>query len=149
MIHGKCLCGVTEFACDIQTNPLKIYQCHCSLCKKQTGSSSNSATIIPMADFKWVNKGQIKSWQKETGFSAHFCGNCGCPVPNLFANQYYWIPIGLLEIDNPEASVEVVAHLCLSTKSSWHQIDLESESKSKPEKFETLPDFKHLLKLLS
>lgn len=140
---GKCLCGDIEFSVDVQTDPFKIYQCHCSLCKKQSGSSANSATIIEAAHFNWIKNDTIKSWQKETGFSSHFCANCGCPVPNAFADKYYWIPVGLLAFDNKAVVIEVVANFCLNSKSSWHRINTESNN------FKVLPDFKTILELLS
>ena len=140
---GKCLCGDIEFSVDIQTDPFKIYQCHCSLCKKQSGSSANSATIIEATHFKWIKSENIKSWQKETGFSSHFCTNCGCPVPNAFASKYYWIPVGLLEFDNKSVAIEVVANFCLSTKSNWHSVNITSKN------FDALPKLKSILELLS
>ena len=36
-MFGKCLCGDVQFFSEIRTDPFKIYQCHCSLCKKQSG----------------------------------------------------------------------------------------------------------------
>ncbi|MDN3452160.1 MULTISPECIES: GFA family protein [unclassified Psychrobacter] len=140
---GECLCGDIQFFSEIRTDPFKIYQCHCSLCKKQSGSSSNSATIIEASHFKWLKHDTIKNWQKNTGFSSHFCTNCGCPVPNSFADKYYWIPVGLLEFDRNLVAVEVVANLCLNSKSSWHSIDTESNN------FDTLPDFKAILQFSS
>jgi len=140
---GKCLCGDIEFSVDIQTDPFKIYQCHCSLCKKQSGSSANSATIIEATHFKWIKSENIQSWQKETGFSSHFCTNCGCSVPNAFASKYYWIPVGLLELDSKSVAIEVVANFCLSTKSNWHNVYKESGN------FDGLPEFKTILELLS
>ncbi|WP_296405928.1 GFA family protein [Psychrobacter sp.] len=136
------MCGEVEFACDIKTNPLKIYQCHCTLCKKQTGSSSNSATIIPIEKFEWIKEGTIKRWRKETGFNAHFCETCGSPVPNTFANKFTWIPAGLLNLNDKMYTIEVVAHFCLSTKSSWHIIDSDAQQ------FDALPEFKTLLNVL-
>lgn len=143
MMLGKCLCGDIEFSAEIKTNPFKIYQCHCSLCKKQSGSSANSATIIEAAHFNWIKNATIKSWQKETGFSSHFCANCGCPVPNAFADKYYWIPLGLLELENKLDAIKVVANFCLRSKSSWHNVYQESDN------FDGLPDFKTILELLS
>uniref|UniRef100_A5WH64 Glutathione-dependent formaldehyde-activating, GFA n=1 Tax=Psychrobacter sp. (strain PRwf-1) TaxID=349106 RepID=A5WH64_PSYWF len=142
-MQGKCLCGNTEFSCDVSTTPLKIYQCHCSLCKKQSGSSANSATIIEATHFQWTKRHNIKIWKKPTGFSAHFCGECGCPVPNDFAGKYVWIPVGLLEMADRSVTVEVVANFCLSSKSDWHSIDSEAAN------FEGLPSFKEVLALLS
>ncbi|PID64765.1 MAG: aldehyde-activating protein, partial [Gammaproteobacteria bacterium] len=97
---------------------MNIYQCHCSLCKKQSGSSSNSATIIHTQQFEWIKGNEyIKTWKKETGFNSHFCEQCGSPVPNKFAGEYIWVPVGLLDIED---DVEVVADLCLSSHSCWH-----------------------------
>ena len=142
-MFGKCLCGDVQFFSEIRTDPFKIYQCHCSLCKKQSGSSANSATIIEATHFKWIKNDTIKKWQKNTGFSSHFCTSCGCPVPNSFADKYYWIPVGLLEFDMGLIDTKVVANFCLSSKSSWHSIDTESNN------FDTLPEFKDILQLLS
>ncbi len=144
---GNCLCGDIEFSVDVQTDPFKIYQCHCSLCKKQSGSSANLATIIKAAHFNWIKSNTIKSWQKETGFSSHFCTNCGSPVPNAFADKYYWIPVGLLEVDKSVA-VEVVANFCLSSKSSCHYSSLPKVDTAS-NNFDGLPDFKTILALLS
>lgn len=142
MIVGKCLCGDVEFVCNLESNPLKIYQCHCSLCKKQTGSSANSATIISATNFKWTHEGSIKTWQKDTGYNSHFCDNCGSPVPNLFAKKYYWIPVGLLELNNDKDFVQVAVDFCLSAKSSWHKTNEDSV------KFEKSPNLDTILKLL-
>ena len=143
MVKGSCLCGNIEFACEFDRSPIKIYQCHCTLCKKQSGSSSNSATIIAIERFKWISNEGIKVWQKSTGFTAHFCENCGCGVPNKFADKYYWIPIGLLDfVSESQDKVIVVAHLCLSTKSSWHGLNEAAEQ------FEALPELQQLLALL-
>lgn len=140
MVKGQCLCGNIEFTCKLDDSKIKIYQCHCSLCKKQSGSSSNSATIIRSEDFCWITAKGIESWQKETGFSAHFCDNCGSSVPNIFADKYYWIPVGLLDI---KTEVEVVANFCVNTKSSWHQLSQHSSN------FEALPDFETIIALLN
>ncbi len=139
MVVGKCLCGNIEFSCQLNDSRMKIYQCHCSLCKRQSGSSSNSATIIRSEYFHWIKNESIKFWQKDSGFTSHFCGNCGSSVPNVLADVYYWIPVGLLEM---KAEVQVVANFCLSTKSSWHEISKSSEN------FDELPDFEAILKLL-
>ena len=142
-IQGKCLCGNIEFQCDVSQSPLKIYQCHCSLCKKQSGSSSNSATIIPSEKFEWIKNKGIKVWQKPTGFSAHFCDHCGCGVPNSFANKYYWIPVGLLDLNlEVRVEVKVVAHFCLSSQSDWHLLSADAQ------KFSGLPELSKIIALL-
>lgn len=137
-MKGSCLCGSVEFdVSGIKT----IYQCHCSLCRKQGGSASNTGTVVPMEQLKWV-KGQnnIKSWVKESGFRSDFCSDCGSPVPNpLRGLQYYWIPVGTLE-DGP---FEIAASLYMGSKSSWGVVSPTGE------RFETMPELTEFIALLS
>jgi hypothetical protein len=138
-MNGSCLCGSIEFEINLDT--FNAYQCHCSLCKKQSGSSSNSATLVERSNFRF-NKGShlIKSWVKGSGFRSDFCSNCGSPVPNpVQASDMMWIPLGLLPIN---VQPQLVIHLCTSTLSSWHSVAAHSQQ------FESLPDaneFKNLL----
>lgn len=114
MVKGSCNCGAVSFSIK---DPLPaMYQCHCSLCQKQSGTGSNAATIVHRDHFSWLSgESTIKQWRKRTGFSSHFCSDCGSPVPNPVASDFMWIPVGL--IGNYE--LEIVAHLWLSSKSNW------------------------------
>lgn len=115
-MHGHCLCGQVEF--EIDGGRFKLYQCHCSLCRRQAGAMSNAATIVTSNGFRWLRGAElISSWKKETGFRSDFCSACGSPVPNPLRNMpYFWIPAGLLD-NNGE--LEVVAHLCVASKAHW------------------------------
>ena len=138
-MRGKCLCGNIEFEL-VGATP-KFYQCHCSLCRKQGGSSSNTATIVESSDFRWVS-GQdgISSFIKPTGFRSDFCSKCGSPVPNPLRNTpYYWVPAGLLEGSD---KLEIVAHLYVGSKASWDSIN------SSGTQYETMPRFATFLQLL-
>ncbi len=75
---GKCLCGKVQF--EINGETPHLYQCHCSLCRKQSGSSANAATFIFERNFTWTNGEEIiTSFLKDTGFRTDFCSNCGSP----------------------------------------------------------------------
>ncbi len=85
---GRCLCGGIEY--ELTGLSGNIYQCHCTLCRKQGGSSSNSGTVVPMNQLTWLKgEGNIKTWVKETGFTSSFCENCGSLVPNLLRKLDY------------------------------------------------------------
>ena len=115
-MRGNCLCGAVEF--EIAGDLPDLYQCHCSLCRKVTGSSANAALRVAAAQFQWINGcDRIREFATESGFKSHFCDTCGSPVPNLTANDSaYWIPAGLLE-DGGE--LELGAHLYLASRASW------------------------------
>ena len=138
-MNGQCLCGGIKF--EILEPSLKLYQCHCSLCRKQCGTASNSATIVDSRKLLWLNgEEQISTYSLKTGFRSNFCRTCGSPVPNQVRDlPYYWIPAGLLE-DN--ANLEVVVHVHVGSKASWEVIP------SGIKQYETVPDFQEFYNLL-
>lgn len=117
-MKGSCNCGNVSF--DVSGNIAGLYQCHCKLCQKQSGSTSNTATIVKESDFKWLSGvNSISHWKKESGFTSHFCKQCGCPVPNrLRESDYFWIPMGLVE----NVDISITTHLCCSSKAHWDDI---------------------------
>ncbi|CAB9514817.1 expressed unknown protein [Seminavis robusta] len=131
MMEGSCLCKAVTFRVDAHVS--RLYQCHCSLCQKQSGSTSNTATIVKASDFRWLaGEDSITKWQRETGFSSHFCKTCGCPVPNPLRNTpYYWIPMGLIDANTDDSSLEkgaqVRVHLFCKSKASWDTIQPHTE----------------------
>jgi hypothetical protein len=114
-MKGSCNCGKVSF--EISDDIFGLYQCHCKLCQKQSGSTSNTATIVKASGFTWLSGLDcITHWKKDSGFTSHFCRQCGCPVPNeLRETHYYWIPMGLVE----NFDVKVTAHLYCYSKASW------------------------------
>jgi hypothetical protein len=136
-MRGKCLCGQIEF--EIVGVVPKLYQCHCSLCRKQGGASSNTAAIIAKENLRWLaGQEQISSWVKDTGFRSDFCSKCGSPVPNpLRSTPYYWVPAGLLD---GSVQLKVRAHLYVGSKASWDVIA------SPGTQYETMPEFSELVR---
>lgn len=138
-MKGSCLCGEVEF--ELTGELPNIYQCHCSLCRKVSGSASNSAMLISSMNFKWI-KGisRISSNIRDSGFRSDFCSQCGSPLPNLLKNgNGYWTPAGL-----PEKSekLSVAAHVFVESKAHWDSIGATGEL------FAEMPDdeiFAHLL----
>lgn len=138
-MRGQCLCGAVAFELDARA--LKLYRCHCSLCRKQSGTSSNCAALVAGDHFRWLaGREAISSWRKATGFRSDFCSLCGAPVPHqLRSTQFIWVPAGSLEA---AADLTVVADLYMSSRASW--------DKTRPEgaQFPEAPAAKELLALL-
>lgn len=137
-MNGSCLCGSIKF--EINSDSLNMYQCHCEQCRKQTGTASSCGSIVPEEKFTWVyGKSKIRKWEKESGFTSHFCSDCGSSVPNKFREQpYYWIPVGLID----KGKIHTVANLFISEKPDW------SNLKSETNHFQTKPNIQIMLKLL-
>ena len=138
-MRGECLCGQVKF--EVLGKLPRLYQCHCSLCRKQSGTASNAATIVAAANFCWrAGVEHISSWVKDTGYRSDFCSRCGSPAPNPLGNaRYFWVPAGLLDVS---AELEIGAHFWVSSKAGWATIS------SGGVRFETIPDLAALLELL-
>ena len=138
-MRGKCLCGAIEF--EIEDDLPNLYQCHCSLCRKVTGSSANAALRITAAQFEWISGcDRVREFTTDSGFKSHFCDTCGSPVPNLTSNDSaYWIPAGLLE---EGGELALGAHLYLASRASW---DVVAEV---GEQFDEMPAVEALDELL-
>ncbi len=119
MIRGSCLCGGIRF--EIQGRANAIGMCHCSLCRKVSGVTSNSTFMIGRDDLKWVaGEELLQTYTRPTGWRSTFCGTCGSPGPNPHpSGGAYWIPAGLLD-DDPGVRVEM--HIFVGSKASWDEI---------------------------
>lgn len=117
-MQGECLCGAVRFA--IAGDLPNLYQCHCSLCRKVTGSTANAATFVRRDDFRWLSgEDRIRSFRKPTGYRSDFCEGCGSPVPNrLGDSDLVWVPVGLLEGD---VASEIAVHLHRGSAASWER----------------------------
>ncbi|MBT2788521.1 MULTISPECIES: GFA family protein [unclassified Halomonas] len=121
-MKGECLCGEVVF--EVKGELPNLYQCHCSLCRKATGSNANAATFVDGKHFHWLSGlSSIRSFQKPTGYRSDFCSVCGSPVPNkLRDTDLIWVPAGLLD---ETTAAQVAVHLHLSSAATWAQ-DLDS-----------------------
>ena len=140
---GSCLCGAITFS--VAGLSGKIYQCHCSLCRKQGGSASNTGTIVPVSQLQWLSgEEHIKCWRKDTGFKSCFCNNCGAPVPNqLRGMDYYWVPVGALDDGTlDDGAFTMAASIYLDHKASWGVVAPEGEQ------FATMPEEMAFIELL-
>lgn len=137
-IKGSCLCGNVKFKISDIGN--KIYQCHCSLCRKQGGAASNTGTVVPLGQLEWLKGGEyIKSWVKSTGFRSDFCNNCGSIVPNpLREYDYYWVPVGTLD----DADFKIIMSIYTESKAPWGILAPHADQ------HETMPDFEEFIALL-
>jgi hypothetical protein len=118
-VKGSCLCGDIKFELSIER--LKIYQCHCNLCRKQTGTASSCGSVVSEENFSWLTgEHLITKWEKDSGFTSHFCSACGSSVPNKFRdNPFYWVPAGTIDSDK----VDTVVNIFTGEKSHWSNVD--------------------------
>jgi hypothetical protein len=100
-IYGSCLCGQVAYAL---SSHLGIFQyCHCSRCRKFTGSAMASNLLARPKAFRWLRGAdKVGTYQLETAkhFATAFCKRCGSSMP-WFAQtgKVVVVPAGSLDSD--------------------------------------------------
>jgi hypothetical protein len=98
----------------------KFLKCHCSRCRKATGSAfAANAYVLPQA-FRWLS-GQHEVVRFDLpaarSFSTSFCRGCGSPLPHATrSGREVIIPAGSL-LSDPGASPTIDA--CWQSRARW------------------------------
>jgi len=78
---GSCLCGEVNYI--LNSEIMKIVNCHCNFCRSHSGSAFSTYAALPYTSFD-ITKGQEKLSHFQTGDgNKHFCSVCGTPIFNL------------------------------------------------------------------
>ena len=95
--------------------------CHCSLCRKQSGSASCVGVYISPDQFRWLaGEDQIQVYERPPGWRTAFCRVCGSPLPEPgVTGQVLGIPAGLLDQD---PGIGVGFHIFVGSKAPWDEI---------------------------
>jgi hypothetical protein len=98
-----------------------IGHCHCSLCRKATGTASNAVLLTSARSFRWLEGEELgQSWERPTGWGTTFCRVCGSPLPRVHPNgKVLWVPAGILDDDS---GTRVEQHIFVGSKAPWDEI---------------------------
>jgi hypothetical protein len=119
VIRGSYLCGGVRF--EITGKVSGIGQCHCSLCRKASGTASNAVILTSRRSFNWVQGEELaQEWDSPSGRGNSFCRVCGSPLPAYHpSGKLLWVPAGLLD-DDPGTRVE--QQIFVASKAPWDEI---------------------------
>lgn len=124
MIRGSCLCGGVKFEIASVTGPFEL--CHCSRCRKVSGSAFLAAIGVSRKGFKFIQgKELIKIYEAPVrktppAYRSTFCGVCGSPVPDPTDNSLQFeVTAGSLD-DDPHLRPD--KHIFVEVKSPWFEI---------------------------
>ena len=120
MARGECNCSAIGF--EIRAELSDVFVCHCSICRRATGSSGIAVVVVDNADFRWSRgKEYVTSWKKpDADWQMSFCKICGSPVPGLNDESRMFVPAGL--ITDGGDSLKVKHHIWVDSKAVWEVI---------------------------
>lgn len=120
---GSCLCGAAAF--EIEGGFQGFFLCHCSRCRKVTGSAHASNLFSAEGALRWLSgSDKVKTYQlPETRFGKAFCCDCGGALPRARAEgKGLVVPAGCL--DTP-VELTPKAHIFTASRADWDH-DLET-----------------------
>ncbi len=120
MIAGHCNCGAVSF--ELTNRPAGVYLCHCSICRRASGSNGMAVVVVPNEHFRWVTgQDQIAAWTKPgSSWETWFCRNCGSRVPGRNDDVRMFVPAGLLGTEAD--GLTVLHHIFVGSKAGWDVI---------------------------
>jgi hypothetical protein len=119
MLRGKCLCGELEYA--VEDAFRYALNCHCSDCRRTTGSAFKPFAGIEREKLVLVRgAGRLMRVGDEAGSHDVHCGACGSLLYSVVREgAYVHVAMGTL-VDQP--SIRPSAHIFVGSKAPWFEI---------------------------
>jgi len=118
--NGSCLCGAVKYRFH---GPAYVFQyCHCSRCRKFTGSAHAANIIINRENFEWLEgEDQVGRFEHPEAkhFATCFCKRCGSSLPWLAQSGVsVVIPAGTLDED---PGIRPVQNIHWQDRAPWRE----------------------------
>ena len=117
-VAGSCLCGAVRF--EVTGVALRFYHCHCSRCRKASGTGHASNIAIRADSVRWLSGEELVAGYKipeAERFSTRFCSRCGGPVPRIVQELgAVVIPAGSLDGEPP---LHPQARIFWESRAAW------------------------------
>lgn len=124
MARGECSCGAVRYEIELEgeggLGP--VYVCHCSICRRSTGSQGIAVVVVAKERFRWLQgESEIAMWSKPAcDWQTWFCRTCGAKLPGHNDALRMFVPAGGLT-EGAEA-LRVAHHIWVGSKASWDEI---------------------------
>jgi hypothetical protein len=120
MPKGECNCGAVAF--EITAELSDVFVCHCSICRRFTGSNGIAVVIVSNDAFRWIRgTEQITTWKKpKAEWQCSFCRICGSALPGANDESRMFVPAGMFT--RGAAGLRVAHHVWVNSKADWDEI---------------------------
>lgn len=115
-LTGSCQCGAVSF--EVSGSFQRFYLCHCSRCRKDTGSAHAANLFSASAELRWRSGGDLVTCYRvpSTRHQKCFCRICGSALPRLETDGTVIVPAGSLD-DRFDKRPD--AHICYASRAAW------------------------------
>jgi hypothetical protein len=117
-LQGSCLCGAVKY--EVTGKATRFYHCHCSRCRKATGTGHASNLFLQPGTLIWLGGQELITSFKvpqAIRFANTFCKTCGGRLPRQAAgSDLVMIPAGSLD---DEAPIRPQAVIFAGSRAGW------------------------------
>ncbi|MDH4049100.1 MAG: GFA family protein [Gammaproteobacteria bacterium] len=117
-LSGACLCGSVRY--EISGDVQSFFHCHCSRCRKATGTGHASNVILKPDSAAFTQGESLISSYPVPGakrFRTVFCSNCGSPLPRIAPDlSIAVVPAGTLD---DASDLQVTDRIFWGSRSAW------------------------------
>ena len=117
-LRGSCLCRTVRY--EVAGEPRRFLHCHCSRCRKATGTGHASNLFIQPGRLHWLSgEENIRSFKlpEAQRFTNSFCEVCGSRLPRqATGSDMVMIPAGSLD-DDP--TIRPQARIFQGSRAPW------------------------------
>lgn len=99
-LTGGCLCGQLRYRI---RNVRAAYWCHCSMCRRVSGSGALPWATVARADVEFTS-GTPARYESSPGVTRLFCGRCGSPLVFDMAREAD-VDVTIGTLDDPDQLV--------------------------------------------
>ena len=117
MTQGKCLCGSIQYSISMQ--PYDCCYCHCSVCRKLTGSDKGVYGTVAKHSLVWeTGQALIKEYKQSQQTTRMFCSTCGSYLASThtLTPDLIYLSLGCLESDDIK---QINYQQFTASKASW------------------------------
>lgn len=118
VLMGGCLCGAVRYR--VTGEPKLFYHCHCSRCRKASGTGHASNLFLQPARLEWLaGEEHLRAFKlpQAQRFTNQFCTICGGRVPRQPKDtDTVVLPAGSLD-DEPPLMPQ--ARIFVASRASW------------------------------
>jgi hypothetical protein len=120
-VHGSCLCQGVRYQIDGPVGAAAC--CHCSRCRKWSGTAFSSYAGVAKQDFRWTaGEDLLGRFPSSERIFRVFCTRCGSALaswPSDPAGESVWVMMGTLDED---PGVKPGLHIWVGSKAPWFEI---------------------------
>jgi len=120
MHKGSCLCGAVRY--EVRGDLGTAVYCHCSRCRKASGTAFASNAVIAARDFVVVQgEDALRTFSTPQGVHRVFCSKCGSPLTSSRDSLPDVLRLRLGSLDTPVPAAPS-AHIFVGSKAAWWEI---------------------------